>query len=140
MKIPGLKMEKLEKLIKAVKANPPMVNVGVFDPSQSAKAAAHEFGTSTLPKRSFLKEPLQEQMSSYLNRAKVFDKDALAKTLKAGSLLEYGELVGQIALNVVHDAFSSGGFGKWPAKHEPGPILVDTGALRDSVSVQVKEG
>lgn len=106
-------------------------------------AAQNEFGTSTIPRRSFLKmtfEIKSNEMNSFIkNQYKlVFEKGR--STSKALGL------VGVKAKNLIAEAFNTGGFGRWKPlaratiqarpKHTT-TILIDTGTLRTSITWKV---
>ncbi len=141
----------LENIIKALKGKLPVCKVGIFG-SKNARSggksnatigAAHEYGTSSLPVRSFLRVPLSENLDKYLEKSGAFDKDVLEQVLKTASIKPWLEEAGVIAENVVQDAFATGGFGKWPAwkqgySNNTGDILIDTTQLRNSISHEVE--
>jgi hypothetical protein len=104
-------------------------------------AVANELGTTRIPQRSFLKMP-QELKATELG---VFIRKQMFKVLD-GMQVEQGlGLIGTYAVNLSQDAFSTGGFGKWPtlaastieAKGSSG-ILIDQGVLKNSVSYEVR--
>lgn len=133
----------LDQLRKAFKENMPKIKVGILGSGRNATiGAAHEFGTSRLPIRSFLRVPLSENLDDEMEKSGAFDKDALARVVKEGSVKVYAEKIAAICLNIVQDAFATGGGGKWK-KWKPGyinntgQILVDTQQLRNSISTEV---
>jgi len=104
-------------------------------------AAANEFGTVTTPQRSLLKMP-QELKSKELNS---FINKQMLKVLEGGQVEKGLGLIGTFAVNLSQDAFSSGGFGKWPALDDntvkakgSSGILIDKGVLKNSVSYEVR--
>ncbi len=138
-----LKIDKLRNVMKMLSKKPPQARIGIFnDAKQAAIGAAHEFGTSTLPVRSFLRVPLTEELYKRVTSEAKFSKDDLANVVKTKSMRPWTEAVAKVAKDLVDDAFATGGFGKWaPTKQATGhAILVETGALRDSVSVIIEEG
>lgn len=112
-------------------------------PTNAEVGAAHEFGTTKLPQRSFLRIPISEQIQRYLERSGAFDKEAIARVIRERSIRNYVEKIGITAVRVVLDAFDSGGFGKWKpsnmARKTVHQTLVETRQLRDSITEEVKE-
>ncbi len=100
----------------------------------------HEFGTTRIPSRSFLFEPLSERISLTDWRKEAW-KDYF---VKFSPQYFYNYLAG-IALNIVEGAFETGGYGKWKPltartlKRPRGTnkILMDTRSLRGSISTKV---
>lgn len=107
--------------------------------------AMHEFGTTTIPKRSFLREPISDNLDKELKKAGLLDKKVIAKIIKESSAAELLAQVGILAEGIIADAFATGGFGKWPAwktkgyENNTGNILVDTQQLRNSITSEVVE-
>lgn len=146
----------LDKILKAVKGQLPVARVGILGsknarPSGKGKSnatigAAHEFGTSSLPARSFLRVPISDNLDKYLERAGAFDQEVVKTILKEGSLVAFLRKVGIVAEAIVADAFDTGGFGKWKAlspatiaRKKNNQILVETQQLRNSITSEVKE-
>lgn len=146
----------LDQLIKALKNDVSRVRVGVLG-SKSARmgggatsatnasiGAIHEFGTSHIPMRSFLRMPLSDFLQTYLDKAGAFNKAEIKDVIKQGSVIPWLQKVAIVAERIVSDAFATGGFGKWPGWKTPGyrnndnRLLVDTRQLRDSISSEVK--
>ena len=104
-------------------------------------AAANEFGTKTIPQRSFLVMP-QELKAPEISK---FIRVQLGKVLEGREVKKGLGLIGVFVTNVSVDAFDSGGFGKWPAlddktieaKGSSAP-LIDTGTLKNSVTYEVR--
>lgn len=140
----------LDAIIRKFKQKFPEINVGVLgdknsrtpgqdQPVETTNAEIglyHEFGTSKLPQRSFLRMPLETRLDSYLNAA---------SDLKLNKINEYNpeslaDKIGIIAKRVILDAFASGGFGEWKqteTENNTGMTLVDTQQLRDSINFEV---
>lgn len=146
----------LEQLIKALKAQPPKAKLGILGssartangkkgPSNAMIGAAHEFGTTTIEQRSFLRMPLTEELNAELERAGAFDERVMKDVIKQGSVIPWLTKIAIVAKNIVLDAFDTGGFGKWPAWKNPnyenntGKLLVDTQQLRNSIEYEVSE-
>ena len=81
-------------------------------PSNAEVGATHEFGSFAqhIPKRSFLRMPLHEKSETIIREV---GKTALA-LLAAGKILQVFQNIGVSCVGQIHDAFASGGFGKWP--------------------------
>lgn len=114
------------------------------EPTNAEVGAAHEFGTSKLPKRSFLKMPLELKLNGALEKSKAFTDDVVKKVIASGSIKSWMQLVAKVGEAVVLDAFKTGGFGNWKAwskgySNKTGSLLVDTQQLRNSITSDVKE-
>lgn len=141
----------LDQLIKSLKGKLPVVRIGILGNGQSrqgttsnaAIGAAHEFGTSKLPIRSWLRVPLMDNLNKYLEKSGLFKDDLLKQFIKAGSIIPIMQKIAVVAENVVADGFGSNGFGKWAPwkgnyQSNSGNILDDTGQLKRSVTSDVK--
>lgn len=143
----------LDQILKALKIKPPVARIGILGAanarsgkgtSNATIGAAHEFGTSKLPMRSFLRVPLSERLQKAMESSGALDSDTLKNVIKEGSVLPWITKVAILAENIVLDAFDTGGFGKWAAWKNPGytnntgMILVDTQQLRNSITYEVK--
>lgn len=149
-----LDVKGLEQILKALKAKPPVARIGIlgggarFGQKATTNAevgAAHEFGTSKLPQRSFLRVPISENLQKRMEATQALDKDTLKEVIQSGSVLGWITKVAIIAENIVLDAFDSNGFGKWPSwksgyTNNTGQILVDTQQLRNSITYDVTGG
>lgn len=141
----------LDKFIKALKMEPPEARVGILG-SKAARSkgennnatigAAHEFGTETLPIRSFLRVPIAENLDKYLENSGAFDADALAQVMKQKSLIPWYKKMVVVAERIVLDGFDTAGFGKWKPSNmkdkKNHQTLVETKQLRDSITSEVK--
>lgn len=147
-----MKLDGLDKLLKALKAKPPVARVGILGDgkprteggkSNAEIGAAHEFGTSTLPQRSFLRVPLIDNLDKRLESSGAFDKAAMADVLRSGSVVPWVKKVAVIAEGIVFEAFDTGGFGKWVPSNmdrkKNHQTLVETQQLRDSITSEVKD-
>ncbi len=147
-----LKVDGLEKLLKALKAKPPVARVGILGSknarsgkvnSNATVGAAHEFGTSKLPIRSFLRVPLTEHLQKQLEKSGLLDKDAMAEVIKKGTLLPWIKKVAIVGEGIVLDAFATGGFGKWKPSNMDKKVLkqtlLETTQLRNSITSEVAE-
>lgn len=105
--------------------------------------AAHEFGTTKLPMRSFLRVPLTEHLEKRMESSGAIDADILSHVIKEGSVLPWLTKVAHLAVDVVLGAFDSGGYGKWKGwapgySNNTGMILVDSQQLRNSITMEIK--
>lgn len=141
----------LDKLLKALK-KPPSIKVGILgskdsrsgkENSNATVGAAHEFGTTKLPQRSFLRVPLTDNLSSYLEKAGLLDKKVIDDAIKTGSITKLLKQIAIVAETIVLDAFDSTGFGKWKpsnmTKKKNAQTLVETQQLRNSITSEVSE-
>lgn len=140
----------LDNIVKALKKKV-AIRVGILSDTAARDGklnnatigAFHEFGTSRIPQRSFLRIPLLENLDKYLKS--MLPKDFLKSVTQEKSFVTLMKEIGVIGERVVQDAFASGGFGKWPPwqnssyQNNAGQLLVDTGQLRDSITSDVKE-
>lgn len=149
-----LNIKGLENLIKALKARPMMVRVGVLGenamrndgqdgPSNATIGAWHEFGTSRTPVRSFLRMPLTVFLDKEMKKSGLLTKETLAQVIKEKSLLPWLKKVAVVAEGVVAKAFDTGGFGTWPpsdfSKKHNHQTLVESQQLRNSITSDIKE-
>jgi phage gpG-like protein len=147
-----LKMDGLQSLIKALEKKSPTARVGILGSSSQRRGkssnafigACHEFGTTTIPQRSFLRVPITERLDKEMKKSGAFTKGSLQEIVQARSLLPWVKKLAIIGEGIVADAFNTGGFGKWPAlqpetmKHKRvKQILVETQQLRNSITSEV---
>lgn len=120
------------------------VRPGAQDVSNYDLALIHEFGTldGKIPPRSFLRMPVESNGKELVRFAEK-NSDVL---LKDGNVKRFFEKIGAWGQGIVQQAFDTGGFGKW-APNAPSTIdakggkdspLIDTGALRKSISYDVQ--
>jgi len=103
----------------------------------------HEFGSETnnIPARSFLRMPVETHAKEIV---KSMDSPAVRKAVEAGDAVTVFKILGMAAEGYVKQAFSTGGYGKWPA-NTPETVarkgsskpLIDTGELRRSITSDV---
>lgn len=141
----------LDQILKALKGRLPVARVGILGSqarsgskgiTNATVGAAHEFGTSKMPQRSFLRVPIAEHLDKKLESSGALDKDVLNEVVKSGNVLPWVTKVAALAEGIVLEAFDTGGFGKWPKwkgdySNNTGNILVDTQQLRNSISYDV---
>lgn len=148
-----LNVEGLDHLLKALKAKPPIVRVGILGDknarsgkshSNATVGAAHEFGTTKIPQRSFLRIPLTEKLQSYMESSGALDKATMAEVIRQGSVVPWLRKIAILSEKIVADAFATGGFGKWQSWKNPnyqnntGQLLIDSQQLRNSITSEVK--
>jgi len=107
--------------------------------------AVHEFGSSTVPRRSFLRMPLHQKSDDIVRKLTGIVKDMVETGTKQDPLT----LLGIECEAVILDAFDSGGFGQWKAlapstvrrKSRAGKrgdaILIEWGELRRAIASKV---
>lgn len=129
----------------------PVAKVGVLGDKNARKGsntnaevgAKHEFGEEGMPVRSFLRVPIIENFQKYLESAG-FSETTLRDAIKARSLIEVVKKFGLIGEQIVSDAFSSSGFGKWKPSvmkfKKNHQTLVETQQLRNSITSEVVKG
>lgn len=148
----NINLDKLNKLTKACKNT--YARVGVLAGGNLRKekdhitnyelAIIHEFGSpkSNIPARSFLKMPIETKKKDVMTIAER-NVDLLLNTQ---DVIGFFKKLGVEGQRIIQLAFDTGGFGKW-AKNKPSTIaakgsdspLVDTSALRKSISWDIKE-
>lgn len=145
----------LESLIKALKENNYVTRVGILggkdartgaSNSNATIGAAHEFGTTKIPRRSFLRMPLENQFSKELEKAGLMNEKDINQIIKDTSMLSFAKKIGGIAVATILKAFDTAGFGTWkPLKDETmekkkvKQILVESHQLRDSIIFEAKK-
>lgn len=146
-------MDGLKGILKALEGKASIGRVGILGSSSRADGkatnaligAVHEFGTSTVPMRSFLRMPLTERLAKTLQASGAFSESALNDVIKQGSMKPWVEKMSIEAVGVVLDAFDTGGFGRWQAlspatleQKKVKMVLVETQQLRNSITYDVK--
>lgn len=139
----------LANLIKALTVKSPTVKVGILGTKDSRTGddksksnaiigARHEFNG-----RSFLRQPLNENLQKYLLSSGAFDKKAFREVVKTKSLLPWIQKLGILGVQIVNEAFDTGGFGKWKPSNMDRKIvkqtLVETQQLRNSITSEVDQ-
>lgn len=156
----------LNKILKMLKSDkPPVCRVGILGSRDSRSVvaarlkekglinrgtltnatigAAHEFGTTKIPRRSFLRVPLTDHLQKQIENSGAFKDDVLKEVVKIGTIKPWLQKIGIIAENIVQAAFDTGGDGRWPAHAQgytnaTGKLLIDTQQLRNSITSEVK--
>lgn len=147
----SMNLKGLDDLIKALKVKPPIIRVGILGSkdqrqgkgtSNATIGAAHEFGTTILPQRSFLRIPLADNLQKQMESSGALDKDVLAQVVKEKTVLPWMQKIAVLAESIVIGAFDSNGYGKWkPSNMDSKKVkqtLVETGQLRNSITSEVK--
>jgi phage gpG-like protein len=147
----------LDQLIKALKKDNVVAGIGIIgekvnrNPSQDEKipitnaeiGAAHEFGTSKLPQRSFLRVPIADHLTKKMEDSGALDSEVLKEVIAQGTVEPWLRKVAILAESIVIEAFDTGGFGKWKpsvmTSKKNHQTLVETKQLRDSITTMVKE-
>lgn len=145
-----LNTKNLDQLIKALKKQKLKGRVGILGKTTARDGklnnatigAFHEFGTTNLPVRSFLRYPITEKLQKYLQQSGAFSKEAVEDVIKQKSLKPWLQKAVIVAESIVIDAFDTGGFGAWqPSNMKYKSVhmtLVETQQLRDSITSEVK--
>ena len=139
----------LDQMIKALTKNIPTIKVGVMGDKEdraqgktnSLVGAAHEYGTSRLPRRSFLRVPLTNFLNKEVEKAGGFDKDMFAEVVRKGSILPWMKKIAIMAEKIVLGAFNSAGYGAWKPSNmkykKTKQTLVETQQLVKSIGSEV---
>ena len=134
----------LETLQKFLEKNKTSVRVGVFDERNALIGVVHEFGSKkrSIPKRSFLRMPLEKELPKKLRKLKLKS----IEELKSSKLEQLFHTIGGMAIAAIGDAFATGGFGLWATLNEKytqrkkvNDILVESTQLRDAIQYEIKE-
>ncbi len=107
------------------------VTVGIHDdPENARKGFYNEFGTSTVPQRSFLRSTFDEEDKNYIKLlTSVFAKIAREKMTTRQAVAVFGaKVVSDIKKKILSQT---------PSATDQNP-LVDTGAMLNSVDYEVK--
>ncbi len=149
-----IKTKGLDKLLKALNAKMPVARVGILGDSNARNSkdgsnsnatvgAAHEFGTSELPIRSFLRVPISEHLSKKMESSGALDKQVLKQVIAEGTVVPWLKKIATLAEGIVLEAFDTSGFGKWKPSNmddkKNHQTLVETGQLRNAITSVVKE-
>lgn len=110
-------------------------------------AIAHEFGSISrhIPRRSFIKDPLEKHLGDEIKSI----KKTLLKNLEAGDIKKAVEILGMKGVEIIKKAFETSNDGEWKPlsqttidamteeRRKGWKILVDTGALQSSITSKV---
>jgi len=106
--------------------------------------AIHEFGTESIPPRSFLRMPIEEKKGTIVK--KLSNSQTFKTHIEAGDIGKAVETVGVLGEEVIQQAFETKGFGQWPEKapatkaHSKNPEqpLIESTQLRKSITSEAK--
>ena len=110
-------------------------------------AIAHEFGSISrhIPRRSFIKDPLEKHLGDEIKTI----KETLIKNLEANEIRKAVEILGMKGVEIIKKAFETSNDGEWKPlsqttidmmteeRRKGWKILVDTGALQSSITSKV---
>ncbi len=150
-----IRLEGLDKLLKALKAQPPTIRVGILGSNGAARTdgkttnatigMVHENGLGNCPQRSFLRVPLTDNLGKEIEASGALDNDVMKAVIASGTLEPWAKKIAVLAEGIVLTAFDSSGYGKWAAlkpqtlrRKKLTSILVETQQLRDSITSEVK--
>lgn len=145
----------LDRLIKALGADMPTIRVGILGKGgarNSSKGSTasnaeigmyHEFGTTELPQRSFLRMPLAEKLDKEMESSGAISEETMKEVIKSGTIMPWAQKIAGLAVSIVLRAFQSGGFGKWKPSNmthkKNGQTLIETRQLANSITSEVKD-
>lgn len=148
-----IKLDKrnLESLKKIIKENTMTARVGILaDSPKIHKGSAltnveigviHEFGTEDMPRRSFLRMPLEMKLNPTLKEKNRLETAMIAKILETKDLTPLFKRILRISQRIIQDAFDTGGFGQWKpsdfSRKKVHQTLVETSQLRRSIRGEV---
>lgn len=126
-------------------------HVGIFEEkdrrpdglSNASIGAKHEFGTQKIPRRSFLRMPLETKFKLQVNNLR---QTFVRNGFPAFNAVDALEVLGKSGKKTVREAFLTAGFGEWTpiaestytvyGKQNP-EILVEEGHLKRSIGHRV---
>jgi phage gpG-like protein len=143
----------LDNVLKSIKVSKKNVRVGILgDKNARTEAeggsltnaevgATHEFGTSTLPVRSFLMMPITGYLKNEIANSDIMGPENIRYLVKNSDPEKILEQIGYVAEGLVLKAFETGGFGRWKESNmkykEVKQTLVETQQLRNSITSEV---
>ena len=146
-----LKLDGLNALRAALK-KAPKARIGILGSNNAREGdvannsqigSAHEFGTSTIPQRSFLRIPITENLTKELESSGAFTKEALDQVVASKSMKPWVEKMAVVAEGIVADAFEKSGPNWAPLKESTlkrkkvNMLLVESQQLRNSITSEV---
>lgn len=146
-----INLQKINALINSLQKTP-KVKIGILSNKtrkdsnldNATIGLVHEFGSSNVPRRSFLRMPIMDNLEKNLEASKAFTDKSMDKVLASGSFEPFMKNVGVIGVATVLDAFATGGDGKWEPlnpktmqQKKIKQILVESQQLRNSIDFEV---
>lgn len=140
-----IKIAKITKLFDDLKkASNLVVEVGVFDPERAEIALVHEYGSRTVPARSFLRSTFERP--GVIKRVTNVMQEIVDNVANGSSFADQLVALGELGASEVRDSINNRNVKGPPL--QPATIarkghdkkLYDTGKLRDSVTYRVKSG
>lgn len=120
----------------------PTVRVGVFGSAE--KATAHEYGTETIPERSFIRLTFQKNQPELVKMTAKISNQMIVKAMPVEQALG---LLGEWGANEVRNTIRNGPQAEWPplspgyaAKKDAAgktKMLIDTGEMINSITYKV---
>ena len=146
-----LDTKNLDALVKVLQENKSYIKVGIIgnkaardgNVDNATVGASHEFGTSKMEQRSFLRMPLNEKLSGYLENSDLDGEVLLKKMVAEKGLMFFLKKIATLAERVITDAFTTQGWGQWAKwknpkyKNKTGMVLQNTTQLRESISTEI---
>jgi hypothetical protein len=141
--------QKLKTIAKIFKENNLKIRVGILGNSpirsdgqtNADVGAQHEFGTEDLPKRSFLRMPLEMKLNQTIKQMEIMTRKTVSEIYQDRSIVKVLKKIAVVAENIVQEAFDTGGFGKWKPSNflfkKNHQTLVETQQLRKSITSEV---
>jgi len=141
----------LEKIMRAFKdSKGPSVAIGIMGSStrsdgqsNAVVGAAHEFGTSRLPKRSFLREPITENLDKKLYAGGKFSDAEMKQVIREAGLKAWLNRIAILSEQVVQEAFDTAFGGRWKRSNmkykKNHQTLVESQQLRNAITSEVRE-
>jgi hypothetical protein len=150
---PPVDDKKLKNFIRTLKKPMGKVQIGILGDKNSRKegangnaeiGAVHEFGSIArgIPKRSFLRMPLETKFKSALSNLPV-DKNGVLEIIKEQSAIVLLMKLGALGKAIILNAFDTRGFGNWKPSNmkykKVKQTLVESQQLRNSINFRIKE-
>lgn len=144
-----LDTKQMDAFMKALAKGMPEIKVGILgdgapregEVTNAFIGACHEFGTSRVPMRSFLRIPLADHFGKKVKQAGYVG--VIQNIVEQESLVPLARKFAVMAEAIVLEGFATGGYGKWKAHAEgyqnnTGMLLQDTQQLRNSITSEVQ--
>ena len=137
----------LDQIVRAFKGKQPNIlvaNSRKDEQSNAVVCAAHEYGSSKLPPRSFLRMPINDDLEIEMEKTGAFNENMLKEVIRSGGLWVYCLRIAEVARVCVLNAFNVGGSSKtkWKRSNMKYKLnkqtLVETQQLRNSITTEVR--